>query len=82
MKEREYTSLSFFMLIYKLHYAVLRERQVAIMKESMCEIPKSQRPYEKCLREGTAVLSDIELLAVILEAAPEETVPSLLPARY
>ena len=56
------------MLIYKLHYAVLRERQVAMMKESMCEIPKSQRPYEKCLREGTEALSDIELLAVILRS--------------
>lgn len=32
----------------------------------MKEIPESQRPYEKCLREGEGALSDSELLAVIL----------------
>ena len=32
----------------------------------MKEIPESQRPYEKCIREGESTLSDGELLAVIL----------------
>lgn len=32
----------------------------------MKEIPDMERPYEKCLRHGTAGLSDAELLAVIL----------------
>ena len=32
----------------------------------MKEIPESQRPYEKCIREGENTLSDSELLAVIL----------------
>lgn len=38
------------------------------MKESIYEIPKSQRPYEKGLREGLESLSDSELLAVILRS--------------
>lgn len=38
------------------------------MRESMHEIPKSQRPYEKCIRDGTGSLSDSELLAVILRS--------------
>ena len=36
------------------------------MKTRMKEMPKDQRPYEKCLRYGAAMLSDTELLAVIL----------------
>ncbi|MBU5481502.1 RadC family protein [Blautia sp. MSJ-19] len=36
------------------------------MNYTMKEIPESQRPYEKCVREGESVLSDGELLAVIL----------------
>ena len=38
------------------------------MKETMKELPESQRPYEKCLREGEGTLSDGELLAVILRS--------------
>lgn len=38
------------------------------MTKSMHEIPKSQRPYEKCVRSGTGSLSDSELLAVILRS--------------
>lgn len=38
------------------------------MKETMKELPRSQRPYEKCIREGTGALSDSELLAVILRS--------------
>lgn len=36
------------------------------MKDTIRELPKSQRPYEKCIREGEGTLSDSELLAVIL----------------
>ena len=36
------------------------------MNHTMKELPESQRPYEKCIREGTQALSDSELLAVIL----------------
>ena len=36
------------------------------MNHTMKEIPESQRPYEKCIREGENTLSDSELLAVIL----------------
>ena len=36
------------------------------MNHTMKEIPESQRPYEKCIREGESTLSDSELLAVIL----------------
>jgi DNA repair protein RadC len=30
------------------------------------EIPKEERPYEKCLKYGTSALSDAELLAIII----------------
>ena len=36
------------------------------MNQIMKEIPESERPYEKCIREGEGSLSDSELLAVIL----------------
>ena len=36
------------------------------MKQTIKEMPESERPYEKCIREGEHVLSDSELLAVIL----------------
>lgn len=42
------------------------KRQVPHMNHTMKELPESQRPYEKCIREGTQALSDSELLAVIL----------------
>ena len=34
--------------------------------QTIKELPESLRPYEKCLKSGPAVLSDSELLAVIL----------------
>ena len=37
------------------------------MNYKISEMPKEQRPYEKCLREGAAALNDSELLAVILK---------------
>ncbi len=37
-----------------------------LTKTRMKELPRDQRPYEKCLRYGAARLSDAELLAVIL----------------
>ena len=38
-------------------------------KESQIrDIPREERPYEKCLARGTAALSDAELLAVILRS--------------
>ena len=36
------------------------------MTHTIKDLPESERPYEKCLREGAAALSDSELLAVIL----------------
>lgn len=36
------------------------------VKHTMKELPESERPYEKCIREGESALSDSELLAVIL----------------
>lgn len=36
------------------------------MNHNIRELPESERPYEKCLREGPGALSDSELLAVIL----------------
>ena len=37
-------------------------------KLKMTDLPESERPYEKCRDHGAAVLSDGELLAVILRA--------------
>lgn len=45
----------------------LREQKVKNMEHKMKELPESERPYEKCLREGASALSDSELLAVILK---------------
>lgn len=36
------------------------------MQHTIKELPESERPYEKCIREGEGSLSDSELLAVIL----------------
>ena len=41
------------------------------VKDTMKELPASQRPYEKCLREGEGALSDSELLAVILRSGTQ-----------
>ena len=35
-------------------------------RKTMKQIPKEVRPYERCLKQGPQVLSDAELLAVIL----------------
>ena len=36
--------------------------------QTLKELPVSERPYEKCEKNGTAMLSDAELLAVILRS--------------
>lgn len=36
------------------------------MKHTIKDLPMTERPYEKCLKEGVSSLSDGELLAVIL----------------
>lgn len=41
------------------------------MNEIMKNLPETQRPYEKCLREGTGALNDSELLAVILRSGTQ-----------
>ena len=42
------------------------------MSEKIKELPKLQRPYEKCIREGAGSLSDSELLAVILRSGTRD----------
>ena len=32
------------------------------------ELPQEERPYEKCLKKGPEILSDSELLAVIIRS--------------
>lgn len=39
---------------------------------SMKELPSSERPYEKCERDGASALSDAELIAVILRTGSSE----------
>ena len=41
------------------------------MQKKIKELPESQRPYEKCQRDGSASLSDSELLAVILKSGTQ-----------
>lgn len=36
------------------------------MNRRMSELPEDERPYEKCFKSGPSVLSDAELLAVII----------------
>ncbi|MDO4554556.1 MAG: DNA repair protein RadC [Lachnospiraceae bacterium] len=36
------------------------------------DLPKSERPYEKCMEHGPGVLSDAELLAVILKTGTKD----------
>ena len=43
------------------------------MKQTIRELPESSRPYEKCLQWGPSVLSDSELLAVILRNGVQGT---------
>ena len=43
------------------------------MKQTIRELPESSRPYVKCLLWGPSVLSDSELLAVILRSGVQGT---------
>ena len=46
-----------------------QESRLYFMKENNCkmtELPADELPYEKCINKGAEVLSDAELLAVIL----------------
>lgn len=49
-----------------LYPSANRVQQVNNMKYTIKDLPESERPYEKCIREGEEALSDSELLAVIL----------------
>ena len=42
------------------------------MSQTIKDLPKEQRPYEKCLKNGASSLSDSELLAVILRTGTKE----------
>lgn len=42
------------------------------MKENMKNLPESERPYERCERYGANVLTDAELLAVIIRSGSNE----------
>lgn len=42
------------------------EKRMDYNKKTIMELPEDERPYEKCLQNGPAALSDAELLAVIL----------------
>lgn len=42
------------------------------MNKTMKQLPESERPYEKCLLHGPQILSDAELLAVIIRAGTRE----------
>ena len=37
----------------------------------MKSIPEMDRPYEKCIQKGASVLSDTELLAVLLRSGTQ-----------
>ncbi len=39
---------------------------------TMKEMPVSEKPYEKCIRYGASVLSDAELLAIIIKTGTRE----------
>ena len=41
------------------------------MSQSISDMPLSQRPYEKCLKNGESSLSDLELIAVILRSGTQ-----------
>ena len=46
-----------------------QESRLYFMKENNCkmtELPAGELPYEKCINKGAEVLSDAELLAIIL----------------
>lgn len=39
-----------------------------VSEQHICNLPAEERPYEKCMKHGPSVLSDAELLAVILRS--------------
>ena len=49
-----------------MSYTLLLDQNYDTASKTMKSIPKEERPYEKCLAHGAGVLSDAELLAVIL----------------
>ncbi|MBR2274441.1 MAG: DNA repair protein RadC, partial [Lachnospiraceae bacterium] len=51
-------------------------------KDKICmkELPPDERPYEKCFKRGAEILSDAELIAVIIKTGTESA-PSLEVAR-
>ena len=52
------------------------------MKQTMKDLPETERPYEKCIREGEETLSDSELLSVILRCAQKGAVLLLWQITY
>lgn len=50
-------------------------------KLKMKELPESERPYEKCERDGAGALSDAELLAVILQTGTKTETAVALATR-
>ena len=53
---------------YPVSPGELQVKDMNEMKQTIRELPESSRPYEKCLQWGPSVLSDSELLAVILRS--------------
>ena len=47
------------------------EQREDVMSQSISDMPLSQRPYEKCLKDGESSLSDLELIAVILRCGTQ-----------
>ena len=43
-----------------------------MQKLTMKQLPKEDRPYEKCLESGATSLTDAELLAVIIRTGSRE----------
>lgn len=50
--------------------------------ETMKNLPVSERPYEKAMEQGVEVLSDAELLAVILRTGTKDISARLWQRRY
>lgn len=50
--------------------------------ETMKNLPVSERPYEKAMEQGVEVLSDAELLAVILRTVQRIFLPGSWQRRY
>lgn len=48
------------------------KRERTDMRENMKSLPESERPYERCARYGAKVLTDAELLAVIIRSGSME----------